>query len=135
MSPRPSLLVQILVTNTHEIATYRKMGCMSSTSVHRRSGRGWAASAGCEPVSLAGVTVGADGSVYITKVDEGRVLKLSPSGMLSIIAGSAKSGYSGDEGPATLAQLDVPRGIEIDEHGNLYVVDSKNNRVRKLMPN
>ena len=88
-----------------------------------------------ETASLGGVTVDADGNVYVVESSVGRVLKLSPSGVLSIIAGSAHVGYGGDGGPATLAQLDVPKGIEVDADGNVYVVDSENNRVRKLTPN
>lgn len=87
-----------------------------------------------EMASLGGVTVGADGSVYITEFGVGRILRLDPLGVLSIIAGSAKSGYGGDGGPATLAQLDEPSGIESDADGNVYVSDSENNRVRKLTP-
>ena len=88
-----------------------------------------------ETASLGGVTVDVDGNVYVVESSVGRVLKLSPSGVLSIIAGSAHVGYGGDGGPATLAQLDVPKGIEVDADGNVYVVDSENNRVRKLTPN
>ena len=87
-----------------------------------------------ETDSFAGIAVGADGSVYITEPDVGRVLKLSPSGRLSIVAGSGKSGYSGDGGPALDAQLDRPSGIEIDADGVIYVADADNNRVRKLTP-
>ena len=78
------------------------------------------------------LTVGMDGSVYITESPVGRVLKLDPSGVLSIIAGTAEPGYGGDDGPATGAQLDGPSGIEVDADGNIYVADTKNNRVRKL---
>ena len=87
-----------------------------------------------ETDSFAALAVGADGSVYITEPDVGRVLKLSPSGRISIIAGSGKSGYSGDGGPALDAQLDRPAGIEIDSDGVIYVADADNNRVRKLTP-
>ena len=87
-----------------------------------------------ETTSIGGVTVGADGSVFISEVGAGRILRLSPSGEFSIIAGSAKSGFSGDGGPATQAQLHKPKGIELDADGNVYVADSENNRVRKLTP-
>ena len=87
-----------------------------------------------ETPSVGGVTVGADGSVFISELSAGRILRLSPSGGFSIIAGSAKSGFSGDGGPATQAQFHSPKGIETDADGNVYVVDSKNNRVRKLTP-
>ena len=87
-----------------------------------------------ETTSIGGVTVGADGGVFISEVGAGRILRLSPSGVLSIIAGSAKSGFSGDGGPATQAQLHKPKGIELDASGNVYVADSENNRVRRLTP-
>ena len=87
-----------------------------------------------ETTSIGGVTVGADGGVFISEVGAGRILRLSPSGVLSIIAGSAKSGFSGDGVPATQAQLHKPKGIELDASGNVYVADSENNRVRRLTP-
>ena len=87
-----------------------------------------------ETTTIGGVTIGADGNVFITETGAGRILRLNPSGEISIIAGSAKSGFSGDGGPATRAELDGPGGIEIDADGNLYFADSNNNRVRKLTP-
>ena len=79
--------------------------------------------------------MGLDGSVYISELDVGRVFRLDPFGEFSIIAGSAKSGFSGDGGPARQAQLDEPSGLEVDADGNVYVADSKNNRIRRLTPN
>ena len=81
------------------------------------------------------MTVGLDGSVYVTELGVGRILKLDPYGGFSIIAGSAKSGFSGDGGPARQAQLDEPSGIEVDANGNIYFADSENSRIRKLTPN
>ena len=87
-----------------------------------------------ETTTVGGVAVGADGTVFITARGAGRILRLSPSGEMSIIAGSAKSGFEGDGGPATRAQLDGPSGIEIDADGNIYFADARNNRIRKLTP-
>src|SRR5207248_25406 len=47
-------------------------------------------------------------------------------------AGNGTSGFSGDGGPATSAELNHPRGIAVDGSGNLYVADEKNNRVRRV---
>jgi len=45
----------------------------------------------------------------------------------------ASSGFSGDNGPATLAQLNAdPTGLSVDGQGNLYIVDTNNNKVRKV---
>ena len=88
-----------------------------------------------ETASFGGLTVDLEGNVYIVESTVGRILKVTPAGVLTIIAGSTQPGFSGDGGPATLAQLDEPKGIEVDEDGNVYFADSENNRIRKLTPN
>ena len=87
-----------------------------------------------ETASLGGLTVDAEGNVYIVESTVGRILRLTPEGVLTIIAGSNQPGYSGDGGPAILAQLDTPKGIEVDAEGNIYFADAENNRIRKLTP-
>jgi len=52
-----------------------------------------------------------------------------------IVAGTGIAGYSGDNGPATNAMLSSPSGLTIDNRGNLYIVDSDNNRIRKVDTN
>src|SRR5438094_3414239 len=54
--------------------------------------------------------------------------------IIGTIAGTGRAGFSGDGGPATLAQLRYPKGIAIGPSGNLYIVDSDNNRVREVTP-
>ena len=48
--------------------------------------------------------------------------------------GSGGGGYSGDNGPATWAELNVPYGVAVDATGNIYIADSNNGRVRKVSP-
>jgi hypothetical protein len=50
--------------------------------------------------------------------------------IISTIAGSGEDGYSGDEGPATSADINGPTGIATDDYGNIYFSDGNNNRVR-----
>lgn len=54
------------------------------------------------------------------------------SGRISTLAGNGTSGYSGDNGPATKAQLSEPHSLGFDRHGNLYIADVRNHRVRKV---
>jgi hypothetical protein len=51
------------------------------------------------------------------------------AGNIYTIAGNGVSGFSGNGGPATAAQVQ-PRGLAIDRAGNVVVGDPENNRVR-----
>ncbi len=70
------------------------------------------------------------GNLFITDVD--RIRKVTPQGIISTYAGTGLSGYSGDGGPATLAQLAHPLGLAIDAAGNLFIADADNDRIRKV---
>jgi uncharacterized protein (TIGR03437 family) len=62
-----------------------------------------------------------------------RVRKVS-NGVISTIAGGETSGFSGDGGPATNAELDEPWGLAVDSTGKVYIADYFNDRVRLLLP-
>jgi len=67
-------------------------------------------------------------------VSRDRVYRVGGDGALRRIAGTGVTGFSGDGGPATLAQLNDPRGIAVDGRGNLFIADLGNHRVRKVTP-
>jgi uncharacterized protein (TIGR03437 family) len=77
------------------------------------------------------LTVDTAGNVYVTTVLS--VRKITPAGMITTAAGSGSSGFSGDGGLATEAQMQVPGGVATDAAGNLYLSDTDNNRVRKVL--
>jgi streptogramin lyase len=52
--------------------------------------------------------------------------------IISTVAGTGKPGFWGDGGPASKAQLNQPHSIEFDSHGDLYICDIGNNRIRKV---
>ncbi len=52
--------------------------------------------------------------------------------LITTIAGTGYSGYSGDSGPAIDAQLYNPNGVAVDSSGNIYIADSSNHRIRKV---
>jgi len=83
--------------------------------------------------SPSGVAVDASGNIYIADQLNSRIRKVNTSGIISTVAGSAFQGFSGDGGLATLAELSLPNAVTIDPMGNLYIADSQNNRIRKVI--
>jgi len=58
------------------------------------------------------------------------VMRIGPDGRVYRVAGTNAAGFSGDGGPARLAQLDDPMDIVLDDEGGLYVADWINGRIR-----
>jgi hypothetical protein len=90
-----------------------------------------------------GLAMDGSGSLYIADQNCYVVLKLTTSGTLSIVAGTANGtpngcgtgqspAFSGDGGPATSAHIYCTQGVTVDAAGNLYVSDSQNYRVRAV---
>jgi len=80
------------------------------------------------------VAIVLDGSsnLYISDSFNQRIRKVSTDGTITTVAGNGTAGFGGDNGPGTLASVNVPADLAIDGQGNLYIVDSVNNRLRKL---
>jgi sugar lactone lactonase YvrE len=81
-----------------------------------------------------GVAVDREGNLFIADEGNHRVRRVSRTGVISTVAGTGVPGYSGDGGSSAGAQLNLPRGIAVDQAGNVYVADSGNNAVRMLKP-
>ena len=79
-----------------------------------------------------GVAVDGAGNVYIADSENQRIRKVDSSGIITTIAGTGVRGYSGDGGPATEAQFNLPYGVVVDEAGNVYIGDLDNDRIRKV---
>ena len=79
-----------------------------------------------------GVAADAAGNVYFTDVNNFRVRKVTPAGIISTFAGNGISGFNGDGGPATSAQLNTQGGLAVDAAGNVYIADWANFRIRMV---
>jgi streptogramin lyase len=81
-----------------------------------------------------GLAVNAAGDLFIADAGNSRVRKVSPSGVITTVAGNGTDGFGGDGGPATAAELTAPGGLALDAGGDLYIADVYNNRIRKVSP-
>jgi len=89
---------------------------------------------GAEVCWPSGLAVDSSGNLYIA--DSSYVVrKISAAGTITTFAGNGTSGYSGDGGPATAAQLGTPDGVAVDGSGNVYIADNPNNCIRKVDSN
>ena len=81
------------------------------------------------------VAVDAAGNIYIADTDNHRIRKVGADRKISTVAGTGESGIIGSRdfnGPAASAALSFPRGVAVDESGNLYIADTGNSLVLKV---
>lgn len=74
------------------------------------------------------------GAVYIADYGNNRIRKMVIStGIISTVAGNGTAGFLGDGAVATSARLNHPSGLYVDGSGTIYIADSDNNRIRKVL--
>ncbi|HEY3240373.1 MAG TPA: serine/threonine protein kinase, partial [Acidimicrobiia bacterium] len=82
-----------------------------------------------------GVAVDNRGHVFIADSPNLRIRRVDlATGIITTVAGTGQSGYSGDNGPATAARLDRPRFLIVAPDGSLIIADTEGRRVRKVSP-
>jgi sugar lactone lactonase YvrE len=80
-----------------------------------------------------GLAVDVNGNLFLADADNNRIRKLDTNGIITTVAGNGTWGYSGDGGPANHAELDSPADVAVDTTGNLFIADSGNNVIRKVL--
>src|ERR1017187_7838619 len=76
------------------------------------------------------VALDASGNLYFSSSN--CVFKIDATGTVTLVAGTSRAGFSGDGGLAVNAQLNSPQGIAFDPNRNMYIADSRNNRIRQV---
>ena len=81
------------------------------------------------PIDLA---VDAAGTVFVADSGGNRVRRITPTGVVTTLAGSGTAG--GTDGTGTAASFSSPRGIALGPGGIMYVADTTGNRIRAVTP-
>jgi uncharacterized protein (TIGR03437 family) len=89
------------------------------------------------PAAAASISMGKPGRVAVNAGNvyfssSNCVFKIDATGTVTLVAGTSRAGFSGDGGLAVNAQLNAPQGIAFDPGGNMYIADSRNNRIRQV---
>tara|TARA_Y100000588_G_scaffold362925_1_gene425104 strand:+ start:589 stop:3684 length:3096 start_codon:yes stop_codon:yes gene_type:complete len=79
-----------------------------------------------------GLHITENGTLYLADTQSHRVRKVSPNGIITTVAGDGNDLFGGDGGQATAAYLNTPSAVALDADGNVLVVDSANDRVRRV---
>ena len=114
-----------------KVDTSGNISTVAGTGTMGYSGDGGAATS-AQITSPYGVAVDGAGNLYIADGNNYRVRKVDTSGNINTVAGNGTSGYSGDGGPATSAQMKGANGVAVDGSGNLYIGDYNNYQIRKV---
>ena len=81
-----------------------------------------------------GIALDSGGNLYIADTFNYRLRKVTiANGTISTIAGNGIPGFAGDSGSATGANLCGPSGVAVDANGNIYISDTGNQRIRKVI--
>ncbi len=85
------------------------------------------------PAKLA---VDSDGYIFVADTNNHRIRRIDPDGTVITIAGKPETGYAAGyvDGSASESRFNSPRGIAVDEEGNVYVADSGNHVIRIITP-
>ncbi len=80
-----------------------------------------------------GIDVDSVGNVYVADRFNHTIRKITTDGQVITLAG--KAGVKGDtDGPGNVARFNEPWGLCVDRFGNVFVADTRNNKIRKITP-
>lgn len=81
----------------------------------------------------SGLAIDTTNSLVVANYFDSRVLRVSPGGTIMVVGGTGTAGFSGDGGPAASASFSQPRAVAVDGLDNIYVADTFNYRIRKIL--
>ncbi len=131
MKKNSVLFYLVLLLSASSIANAQTITSIAGNGVLGYGGDGAAATA-CSFYNPTWITQDNTGNYYITDRQNHRLRKINTAGVITTVAGTGTSGYTGDGGPATAAKLARPTAVITDNTGNIYISDYDNHRIRKI---
>jgi sugar lactone lactonase YvrE len=126
--------IYVADTGNHKIRLIDEIGNISTivgTGTAGYTGDGGPAAA-AELDTPSDVAIAPNGTLYIADTNNSAIRIVKPDGTIDTFAGTGERGFSGDGGPAHLAQLDRPYGVELAPNGTVYIADTHNQRIREV---
>ncbi|HLJ51642.1 MAG TPA: hypothetical protein VKU01_36800 [Bryobacteraceae bacterium] len=111
----------LLITDTSDNSLRRVSGSGIITTVSSQLKFPWRAA------------VSSTGDIYVADTDDNRILKISGTNVTTF-AGTGVQGNDGDGGLANAATINAPHDVAVSSSGTVYILDSGNNRIRKVTP-
>ncbi|MBI1829306.1 MAG: hypothetical protein HYR87_07530 [Thaumarchaeota archaeon] len=78
------------------------------------------------------VDIDTQGNLFIADSGNNRIRKVNTQGTITTVAGNGNTTFNGDNIPATMAALDFPESVAVDNSGNLLISDSNDFVIRKV---
>jgi sugar lactone lactonase YvrE len=124
--------VYVADSENQKIRKITAAGVVSTLAGSGSQGSADGAGANASFNSPFGVSIDAAGNVYVADSNNYKIRKITAAGVVSTLAGSGSPGNA--DGAGANATFSWPTGISVDANGVVYVVDTFNNKIRKLTP-
>ena len=123
--------VYVADTFNHMIRKITSAGVVTTVAGSTTSGSADGTGAAASFFRPYAVAIDASGNLYVADCNNNMIRKIDSAGVVTTLAGSTTAGHA--DGTGTAASFNSPGAVAADGSGNLYVADSGNNMIRKIV--
>ena len=114
-------------------ASFNQIRSVEAGRVTKVFGDGYATSSLARVSRPQGIARDRLGSTYVADASNDRILRIAPNGAANVFAGGRGRGFSGNFGTATTLALALPQAVIVDTDNAVYIADTGNCRVRRVV--